>query len=94
MAYTYPKAVQNDDGTFGPTNVQHYYKPVAYHNRGAVKKDEKSRWCLKRNEQYEMFRLADAMLVDDLKQKQNKNSLWGQLSCFESLMLFVSAVLP
>lgn len=37
---------------------------------------------------------ADAMLVDDLKQKQNKNSLWGQLSCFESLMLFVSAVLP
>ena len=30
-----------------------------------------------RNELYEMFRLTDAMRVDDLKQKQNKNSLWA-----------------
>ena len=43
MAYNYPKIVQNGDGTFGPTNVQHFYKPIVYHCRGAVKKDEKSR---------------------------------------------------
>lgn len=59
MAYNYPKVAQNGDGTFGPTNVQHFYQPVVYHCRGAVKKNEKSRWCLKRNEQYEVFRLAD-----------------------------------
>ena len=28
-----------------------------------------------------------------LKQKQNKNSLWGHLSCFESLMVNVSYAL-
>ena len=37
--------------------------------------------------------LADAMRVDAFKQKQNKNSLWGQLSCFEYLMVNVSDAL-
>lgn len=59
MAYNYPQVAQNVDGTFGPTIVHHYYKPVGYHNRGVVKRVEKSRWRLKRNEQYEVFRLAD-----------------------------------
>ena len=37
--------------------------------------------------------LMGLMHVDDLKQKQNKNSLCGQLSCFESLMVNVSDAL-
>ena len=59
MAYNYPKVVRNVDGTFGPTIVHHYYKPVGYHNRGAAKRVDKSKWRLKLNEQYEVFRLAD-----------------------------------
>lgn len=42
MAYNYPKVVQNVDGTFGPTNVRHFYKPVVYHSRGAVKRMRKA----------------------------------------------------
>lgn len=59
MAYNYPKVVRNVDGTFGPTIVHHYYKPVGYHNNGAAKRVDKSKWRLKLNEQYEVFRLAD-----------------------------------
>ena len=59
MAYNYPKVVRNVDGTFGPTIVHHYYKPVGYHNRGAAKRVDKSKWRLKLNEQYEVFRLSD-----------------------------------
>lgn len=59
MAYDYPKIAQNADGTFGPTAVGHHYKPIGYHNRVAAHRDEKNKWCLKRNEQYEVFRLAD-----------------------------------
>lgn len=59
MAYNYPKVVRNVDGTFGPTIEHHYYKPVGYHNRGAAKRVDKSKWRLKLNEQYEVFRLAD-----------------------------------
>ena len=49
MAYNYPKVVRNVDGTFGPTIVHHYYKPVGYHNRGAAKRVDKSKWRLKLN---------------------------------------------
>lgn len=59
MAYNYPKVVRNVDGTFGPTIEHLYYKPVGYHNRGAAKRVDKSKWRLKLNEQYEVFRLAD-----------------------------------
>lgn len=59
MAYDYPKITQNADGTFGPTTVGHHYTPIGYHNRVAMHRDEKNKWCLKRNEQYEVFRLAD-----------------------------------
>ena len=37
--------------------------------------------------------LIRLMLVGNFRQKQNKNSLWGQLSCFESLMVNVSDAL-
>ncbi len=59
MAYNYPKITQNADGTFGPTSVGHCYIPVSYHNKVAAPRDDKNKWCLKRNEQYEVFRLAD-----------------------------------
>lgn len=59
MAYNYPKLVQNADGTFGPTTQGHRYCPIGYHDRVAKPRDGKNKWCLKRNEQYEVFRLAD-----------------------------------
>lgn len=59
MAYNYPKIAQNTDGTFGPTLSGHYYRPASYHNRTAAHRAEKAKWCLRKNEQYEVFRLAD-----------------------------------
>lgn len=59
MAYNYPKVVQNVDGTFGPTATGHHYCPVGYHNKVAAGRVGKNKWCRKRNEQYEVFRLAD-----------------------------------
>lgn len=59
MAYNYPKIAQNAGGTFGPTSQGHYYFPASYHNRTAAHRAEKGKWCLKKNEQYEVFRLAD-----------------------------------
>lgn len=59
MAYNYPKIAQNAGGTFGPTSPGHYYFPASYHNRTAAHRAEKCKWCLRKNEQYEVFRLAD-----------------------------------
>lgn len=59
MAYNYPKVAQNADGTFGPTAQGHHYEPAGYHDRAAAPRNGKNKWCLKRNEQYEVFRLAD-----------------------------------
>lgn len=59
MAYKYPKIAQNADGTFGPTLQGNYYFPASYHNRTAAHRAEKAKWCLRKNEQYEVFRLAD-----------------------------------
>lgn len=65
MAYNYPKKVQNADGTFGPTSQGHYYKPAPYHNRTAARRADKCKWCLRKNEQYEVFRLADENFWED-----------------------------
>lgn len=50
---------QNSDGTFGPTNKEHYYEPVFYHNKSAKKNSHKTRWILKKNEQYDVFKISD-----------------------------------
>lgn len=59
MAYPYPSVKQNDDGTFGPTNTGNRYYPVYYHNSSAINKKGKRKFILKKNEQYEVFKIAD-----------------------------------
>lgn len=59
MAFVFPTHIRNNDGTYGPTTRQHYYKPIHYHARTARQRSEKNRWCLREGEQYEVFRIAD-----------------------------------
>lgn len=42
----------------GPNKVNHYYMP-SYHARNAEKRDEKTRFIIKENEEYDLFNLAD-----------------------------------
>ena len=58
MSYKFPKAKLNNE-LFGPTNKNHYYFPVSYHNKTAKTNDHKTKWILKKNEQYEVFRVSD-----------------------------------
>lgn len=59
MAYQYPNISKREDGTYGPTAEQHFYRPAPYHNPTAKKSSVKSRWRLIEPEQYEVFRVAD-----------------------------------
>jgi len=59
MAYKFPKVKLNSKGCFGPTSQDHYYIPVNYHNKTAGTNTHKTRWRLKQNEQYEVFRVSD-----------------------------------
>jgi len=58
MGYKFPKYKMNN-GLFGPTSENNYYKPIYYHNKNAVNNSNKSKWILKDGEQYEVFRLSD-----------------------------------
>ncbi len=59
MSYKFPTVAINEAGLFGPTGQKHFYKPVFYHNRTALKNENKNKWVLKQNEQYEVFRVSD-----------------------------------
>ena len=59
MSYKFPKAKLNNDGLFGPTQNDNYYKPVTYHNKTAKTNKHKNTWVLKQNEQFEVFRVCD-----------------------------------
>lgn len=59
MSYKFPKIKLNEDGLFGPTTEQHFYKPVVYHNKTAAVNKHKTMWALKQNEQFEVFRISD-----------------------------------
>jgi hypothetical protein len=59
MKYKFSKYKLNADGLFGPTSKTHFYKPVTYHNRTAVKNSDKNKWVLKQGEQYEVFKISD-----------------------------------
>lgn len=59
MKYKFPKVKQNDSGNFGPTKNCNYYFPVHYHNKTAKDRPDKTKWRLKKNEQYEVFRISD-----------------------------------
>ena len=76
MKYKFPKIKQNEDGNFGPTKNSNYYYPIHYHNKTAKDNPDKTKWCLKKNEQYEVFRLSDESkwICDD------NNGLFGILN--------------
>lgn len=59
MKYKFPKVKLNENGNFGPTKNDNYYHPVFYHNKTAKTNSNKTKWVLKMNEQYEVFRLSD-----------------------------------
>jgi|TARA_B110000037_G_C16817250_1_gene382157 hypothetical protein len=59
MKYKFPKVKLNKGGNFGPTENDNFYHPVFYHNKTAKKNSDKTKWVLKKNEQYEVFRLSD-----------------------------------
>lgn len=58
MPYSYPK-VKKQNNQFGPTELGHYYMPAPYHNRKATNNHDKTKWILKQDEQYEVFRVGD-----------------------------------
>ena len=59
MAYDYPEIEKNENGNFGPTQNGHEYYPHPHHHRNANKRDGKTRWILRENEQYEVFKISD-----------------------------------
>jgi hypothetical protein len=59
MSYKFPRVKLNGSGLFGPTNRSHFYKPVSYHNKTSGVNSNKTKWVLKQNEQYEVFRVSD-----------------------------------
>jgi len=59
MSYKFPIIKLNKDRLFGPTAENHFYEPVAYHNKTAAANKHKTTWKLKQNEQFEVFRVSD-----------------------------------
>lgn len=59
MKYKFPIVKLNVDGLFGPTLKKAFYKPMTYHNKTAKFSKHKTKWTLKQNEQYEVFRLSN-----------------------------------
>ena len=82
MAYNYPHIEKNADKTYGPTNKGHFYLPVGYHNPTARKRTDKTRWCIKPPEQYEVFRVAD----EDSEHYQGDGGLYGFLDNMDEIL--------
>jgi len=82
MAYNYPHIERNADKTYGPTNKGHFYLPVGYHNPTARKRTDKTRWCIKPPEQYEVFRVAD----EDSEHYQGDGGLYGFLDNMDEVL--------
>lgn len=84
MKHVYPK-ITKKNGRYGPTTQNHYYQPANYHNRIAEKNHHKSKWILKENEQYEVFRVADEnkWFVERSGNKNIKKSDKGLCSMLE-----------
>lgn len=59
MKYKFPIVKLNTEGLFGPTTKKAFYKPMTYHNKTAKINKHKTKWSLKQNEQYEVFRLSN-----------------------------------
>lgn len=59
MPYAFPRHTRNIDGLYGPTARQHFYKPLGYHRPTAQRRPDKTRWCIREGEEYEVFRVAD-----------------------------------
>lgn len=58
MSYSYPTYTKGNN-CFGPTKNNNFYFPHPQHNKNASKNKHKTRWILKENEQYEVFRISD-----------------------------------
>jgi hypothetical protein len=58
MAYIYPTYKMNSQNNFGPTDQGYLYQPAYYHNKTSVINHHKNKWCLKKNQQYEVFRVS------------------------------------
>lgn len=82
MAYNYPLIARNADKTYGPTNNGHFYFPASYHNPTARKRTDKTRWCIKPPEQYEVFRVAD----EDNEHYQGNGGLYGFLDNMDEIL--------
>lgn len=82
MAYNYPHIERNADKTYGPTSKEHFYLPVGYHNPTARKRTDKTRWCIKPPEQYEVFRVAD----EDSEHYQGDGGLYGFLDNMDEIL--------
>jgi len=59
MAFQFPRCKRNQDGTYGPTSRNHYYRPAHYHARTSLKRSSKTRWRLREPEEFYVFRIAD-----------------------------------
>jgi hypothetical protein len=61
MSYPFPSYSRDASGLYGPTLKGHRYQPISYHSRTARprRKSNKSRWSIREDHEYEVFRLAD-----------------------------------
>lgn len=55
----FPVITRGANGLFGPTKKNHYYSPAYYHGRKAAHNQYKSKWCIKKPNEYFVFSLAD-----------------------------------
>ena len=83
MAHIYPNKVRNNDGTYGPTSMLHFYKPASYHNPTARLRADKTRWKLTEPQQYEVFRVADEAYETYM---DNRGGLYGFLDQMEEVL--------
>lgn len=55
----FPVVARGANGLFGPTNKNHYYSPAYYHSKNAAYNQNKTRWSIKKPDEYFVFKLAD-----------------------------------
>ena len=86
MAHTFSPHTMTD-GKFGPTPNGHYYMPMAYHNPTALKRNDKTRWTLTQDQQYEVFEIADTP-IDDVPcwMNDDQSGLYGMLDGCEKVL--------
>lgn len=86
MAHVFSQHTMTN-GKFGPSPNGHYYMPAQYHNPNAPKRSDKTRWALSKDQQYEVFEIADTPIGDrQCWMNDDQSGLYGMLDGCEYVL--------